>query len=467
VKIATGELEQQLATITGQVRDGSAAAHLLPPMLGASGPRRYFVAMQNNAEAQGTGGLLGAFMILEADQGRVQLVRIASNAELPPASVTPEGAGLPPEYMDRYHSWGPLSIWVDSNVSPHFPYAAQIWAAMWHKATGQSIDGVLALDPFTLSYLLQATGPVQLADGTAVTADNAVSLMLKDEYATFPDVSQRKQFLVNNGRAVVEHLLGGAGSPRAIVGALGRSAGEGRLLVATPAHPEDQAVLTTTPLSGVLPDSAQPLTGVVINDAGGSKLDYYLSSRLLYSPSGCSAAGRQALVVISVTNTAPSTGLPDYVIRVDRPPGTYPRGQTRVWLSYFATQGAGFQRATLDGAPAPLESHVERGHPVFSSYVSVDPGQTRTLTMSLAEPEVGRQVTRLRQPAAIPPQGDVRNFSCGCRVRGEWAPEAGYRRRHPDAVAAEWAEQDGRADSFRLVPRSRADRVLAGRHRAQ
>jgi hypothetical protein len=97
VKTATGELERQLATITGQVRDGIAAARLLPPMLGASGPRRYFVAMQNNAEARGTGGLLGAFMILEADQGRVQLVRIASNAELPPASVTPEEASLPPE----------------------------------------------------------------------------------------------------------------------------------------------------------------------------------------------------------------------------------------------------------------------------------------------------------------------------------------------------------------------------------
>src|SRR5664280_751802 len=33
------------------------------------------------------------------------------------------------------------------------------------------------------------------------------------------------------------------------------------------------------------------------------------------------------------------------------------------------------------------------------------PGPDRTLTMSLTEPEVGRQVTRLRRPAAIPPQG--------------------------------------------------------------
>ena len=414
VASAVQELERQLASISGQVRDASAAARLLPPMLGASGPRRYFVAMQNNAEARGTGGLLGAFMILEADQGRVQLARIASNAELPPVSVTPLEAGLPPEYMDQYGNWAPLSIWADANVSPHFPYAAQIWAAMWRKSTGQSIDGVIALDPFTLSYLLQATGPVQLADGTAVSADNAVSLILKDEYATFPDVSQRKQFLVDIGRAVVEHILNGAGSPRAIVTALGRAGGEGRLLIATPPHPDEQSVLEATPLSGVLPDTAQPMTGVVVNDAGGSKLDYYLSYRLLYSPSTCSAAGRQATAVIVVTNTAPTSGLPDYpVMRVDRPPGTYPRGQTRVWLSYFGTSGAGFSQAMVDGAPALLESHVERGHSVFSLYLSIDPGQQHTVTLSLMEPPgAGRFVKTLRQPSVIPPVHTVKNYSC-------------------------------------------------------
>jgi hypothetical protein len=46
------------------------AARLIPAMLGEHGPRRYFVAFQNNAEARGTGGLLGAYGVLEADHGR-------------------------------------------------------------------------------------------------------------------------------------------------------------------------------------------------------------------------------------------------------------------------------------------------------------------------------------------------------------------------------------------------------------
>ncbi len=38
-------------------------------MMGADGPRTYFMGFQTNAEARGTGGLLGGFGILRFDNG--------------------------------------------------------------------------------------------------------------------------------------------------------------------------------------------------------------------------------------------------------------------------------------------------------------------------------------------------------------------------------------------------------------
>ena len=38
-------------------------------MMGADGPRTYFMGFQTNAEARGTGGLLGGFGILRFDDG--------------------------------------------------------------------------------------------------------------------------------------------------------------------------------------------------------------------------------------------------------------------------------------------------------------------------------------------------------------------------------------------------------------
>ena len=55
--------------ITGLLENTALAARLVPPMMGADGPRTYFVAFQTNAEARGTGGLLGGFGILRFDNG--------------------------------------------------------------------------------------------------------------------------------------------------------------------------------------------------------------------------------------------------------------------------------------------------------------------------------------------------------------------------------------------------------------
>src|SRR5664280_3816392 len=111
--------------------------------------------------------------------------------------------GLPAEFVDRYAGWGATELWQQVNVSPHFPYAAQIWTAMWRARTGEQLDGVIAIDPFTLGYLLDATGPVRLDDGTALTGANAADFILKDEYAVLAG-AQRKQYLVTLGRAVFD-----------------------------------------------------------------------------------------------------------------------------------------------------------------------------------------------------------------------------------------------------------------------
>jgi hypothetical protein len=51
-------------------------------MLGQNGPKRYFLAFQNNAEARGTGGLPGAFAIIEANHGKLAITSMQSDTTL-------------------------------------------------------------------------------------------------------------------------------------------------------------------------------------------------------------------------------------------------------------------------------------------------------------------------------------------------------------------------------------------------
>ena len=50
------------------------ATRILPSVLGADGPRRYLVLVQNNSEPRSLGGLAGSVIELRANRGRIELV---------------------------------------------------------------------------------------------------------------------------------------------------------------------------------------------------------------------------------------------------------------------------------------------------------------------------------------------------------------------------------------------------------
>ncbi len=58
----------QLTEAAEALDTAAAAADVLPALLGADGPRRWFVGLQTPAEARGTGGLPGNFVVLRAER---------------------------------------------------------------------------------------------------------------------------------------------------------------------------------------------------------------------------------------------------------------------------------------------------------------------------------------------------------------------------------------------------------------
>ena len=57
---------------------------------------------------------------------------------------------------------------------PDFPTAARLAQAMWERAFGVKVDGVISLDPVALSYMIGATADVTLANGEVLTEENVV-----------------------------------------------------------------------------------------------------------------------------------------------------------------------------------------------------------------------------------------------------------------------------------------------------
>ncbi|GAA2629321.1 DUF4012 domain-containing protein [Streptomyces vastus] len=394
---ARTQLLEKLDRMAPTVEDAATGARLLPAMLGEHGPRRYFLVFQNPAEARGTGGMPGAHAMLTADKGTLTLTDFGHDAEMMTARPKVD---LGDEFTAMYKRSDSVNTWPNSNMSPHFPYAARIWSAAWLDKSGERVDGVVSLDPSALARLLAASGPALTSDGTVVAADNVVDLSERTNYMTYRDPHERKAFLLNVARAAAGRLLAAAEDPQqrpALLLGLYEVLSKGQMNVWS-AHRNEQRELAPRPVGGSLPHSPTPYAGLVVNNAAGTKLDYYLDRTLDWHPGRCTAAGREVTVKAVLANRAPSSGLPTYVTeRMDKPPYATHEGDNRLLVSYYATVGADLIKATVDGRKALMSPGIERGHPVYTFDIEVPAGGSRTVMLHLLEPPADDAPTVLHQ----------------------------------------------------------------------
>lgn len=385
---ARSQLQVQMSDISGLLRNVDLAARLVPPMMGADGPRSYFMGFQTNAEARGTGGLLGGFGIMKFDNGKPTVDTLGQNTELFDGPFAPIDLG--PEFAQQFGFTNPTTDIRNSNQSPHFPYAAQIWKSIWEQQSGTKVDGAIAIDPVALSYILGATGPVTMPDGEVISKDNVVELTESTVYARFPtDQPARKQYLQDVAAAVVNHTTSGdVKSPRSLLDALGRAVSERRIAVWS-ASPAEQQLLEETPLAHVIPDDPAPYAGVVINNLGGNKLDYYLRTKIEYSADTCGGDTRKSTITVQLTNTAPEGPLPDYVALAPGFPKfapLFPSGTNFAQVTLLATTGAKLEALVNRNEKLPFYSGTERNHPVFMTQVAIPRGEDIELKFLLTEP---------------------------------------------------------------------------------
>ncbi|MHA3024388.1 DUF4012 domain-containing protein [Mycobacterium sp. BMJ-28] len=409
---ARTQLQAQAAKIATLLENTSLAARLAPAMMGADGPRNYFMGFQTNAEARGTGGILGGFGILHFDDGAATVEALGPNTELA-GPFTPLDLGR--DFADQYGFTNPSTDYRNSNLSSHFPYAAQVWKSMWAQQSGLNVDGVIAIDPVALSYILGATGPVTLADGEAITKDNVVELTESIAYQRFPtDQPARKQYLQDIANAVVRKMTGKVESPRGLLDAMGKAVSERRIAVWS-ASPEEQKLLEETPIAHAIPDDAAPYAEVVINNLGGNKMDYYLRREIEYAADGCSQDRRNTTVTVKLKSVAPEQSLPDYVagsggLRQDVPI-KLPSGSMLTSVRLIGTKGATILSAFSNGERIPVFTGTERGHPTFEIQVAIPPRQAGELVFRLSEPTAAGDARVPVQPLidSVAPKVNVPN----------------------------------------------------------
>lgn len=411
---AVERLAGELASAQESVASVDRALALLPPMLGADGPRNYLLLFQNPAELRSGGGSPSALALLHTEGGRIDLVQQASSSDFP--RYDPPVLELP---FDTRALYGDITgrYIQDVTLTPQFPLAASLAREMWNREFGTLVDGVIAVDPVTLGYLLRVTGPVTLESGEQLGAENAVPLLLSEAYSRFADPAEQDAFFATTAAAAFSHVIGTDSDPIALVSALARAGDEGRILLWS-AHPDDQTVLETTTLAGGLPVSTDQnaLFGVYLNDSTGAKMDYYLETAVAVGQAVCRNDGLvTAAAEVTLTSTAPSdagTALPAYVTG----DGIYgvPPGNTSTIVSVYGPPGAINLGATSSAEGFRMLTTMDTGYPVTRFQIELAPGETRTAAVSMLLPaDFDGQVDVVMTPGVNAPVTQRLASTCG------------------------------------------------------
>lgn len=378
-------IREQVDRLEGQLESASTlaeAAVALPSMLGADGPRTWLLLFQNNAELRSLGGMPGATAVITADAGRITLddrgTATIPRFDEPVVDLGPERIGI---YGERPAVW-----FSGTTILPDFAQAAVSAREMWKLAHGVEADGVVSLDPFALSYLLRATGPITLPTGEVLTSENVVDVLLRQVYLDYPDPRAQNDVFASATAAVFAAVVGGEANPAAMIEALAQAGQERRLLLWSSVESE-QSLFAGAKLAGSLPaaDAGVARFGVYLNDGTGSKLGPFLEVDVKVEWDECAAAStgpsRSATLVVNLANTAPAdaaTSLPGAIAG-----GNYgvPAGVLRVVSYIYLPEGA--ELVSSEGIPVgAFGGGVDGAYRVLSHQVDLPPGGTSTVRVN-------------------------------------------------------------------------------------
>ena len=372
--------ERSVRAATSDAATAARAVRVLPDLLGAGGERRYLVAFGTPAEARELGGFMGAYAILSANDGDLELVESDRVLTLNRAF---KGSQLsdPDQFPASYLAMLPQRFWHNLTATPDFPTMAEAVDQLYRPPLAERrLDGVLYMDPQTLAAMLRLTGPIRVAGhDEPLTARNAAEFLLREQYTEFPG-DDRHEFLVDAAEQVFEELTTGTlPEPGEVADALASSVA-GRRLLAHSFHPEEQELFEQLDLAGGLPEVRGDLLTVRTQNRGLNKIDAFLRRSLHYEVSpDPSGHGVSATLTVRLQNDAPAAGLPRSIIgnRLGEPDGT-----SSTTLAVYSPLD--LVSVTEHGAAVGVASSRAYGLQRHAVLLDVPPGGERTVVFRLS-----------------------------------------------------------------------------------
>ncbi len=343
----------------------------VPTLLGAKQPFHILLLLQNPDELRPTGGFIGTYGRLSFDKGQVATFFTDDIYRLPEVGTT-----VPPQPLQTYLGVKTWSL-RDANWSPDFPTSARQIIDLYGKASGEKdMNMVVAVTPRLVEEFLVMTGPITV-DNITFTKDNLVDALQYRVEQEFWHIgltdADRKKIINDLAQALKARFFSMNGEQaQAFIHILEQSLKDRDIqLFATDASLQDH--LKAAGWAGETRFSSNDYLAVVDANLGALKTDRLVDRSYHYTVTAQKDGRWLAEVRLTYKNNARTF---DYRT-------TRYRTYTRLYVPLGSTfvDAQGFMSNDKQPATAKPDLYTENNKAVIAGFISIEPGQTRTVTI--------------------------------------------------------------------------------------
>ena len=311
------KFDKKVARAVSELKNVTSGISVGREILGIGGTSTILVLPENNAEMRDQGTIL-SYSLVRTRGASFTLLRSGSVASI--NLTSPANVPASPGTKAFFYPAEANEIFQSVNATADFSWTGATAAAMFKKATGITVDAVVALDVPTMAALEGVTGPLSIPGiPEQLTSGNFSTVVLHDLYAQYPVGTQvpRKTELNAIATALLQRLRSARHDQvsylRALTGQI-----PGRHLLLWSADPSVERAIVQLGASGRV-DTVLPKRTfhVAVESAVAAKLDYYVAVHESFNVTVLPGGDAWVATTVTVHNTAPAGQPPSYQLGPD------------------------------------------------------------------------------------------------------------------------------------------------------
>lgn len=376
-------VQKQVEDRLGVELDGVMA--LLPEVLGIYEPKTYLILFLNNTELRPGGGFIGVYATIRVEHGNVEILKVEGTEKIDrntPISWNPR----PPQILTDHLK---VDTWYfrDSNWSPDFALSSQKSLELYTGEEGvaaDDIDAVIGITTTVLEELLRITGPMTV-QGIYFDADNVIEKLEYEVEYGYDDKGlhflERKQIIEPFMNALLAHVKQNVFKNLNVYKDVAEKLIEQKHIMAYSMDDTLQTSLEEFGLDGQMKETDGDYLMWVDANLAALKTDHAITRDLTYTitPRPAAHESERTWYIGTAEMTYQHTGSFDW--RTSR----Y-RSYARVYVPLGSTLISHSGSMVWDRSDEPdiVDQGIEHGKQWFGAFISIEPGETKTLSFSYA-----------------------------------------------------------------------------------